>query len=171
MTNKATLGLIDPKSPSNIGGILRASGCYQVDTVFYSGQRFNKVKKFHTDTQKSALHIPLLPTDSLLSSVPTGAKIVCIDLVEGAVALPEYTHPENAYYIFGPEDGTISQEIIDNADDIVYIPTIGCMNLAATVNVVLYDRLAKSSNRVGGDDLIRASRDTNNRAKVKAVEA
>jgi tRNA(Leu) C34 or U34 (ribose-2'-O)-methylase TrmL len=26
----------------------------------------------------------------------------------------------------------------------VYIPTVGCMNLAATVNVVLYDRLAKS---------------------------
>ena len=28
--------------------------------------------------------------------------------------------------------------------DVVYIPTIGCMNLAATVNVVLYDRLAKA---------------------------
>jgi tRNA(Leu) C34 or U34 (ribose-2'-O)-methylase TrmL len=26
---------------------------------------------------------------------------------------------------------------------VVYVPTIGCMNLAATVNVVLYDRLAK----------------------------
>jgi len=27
---------------------------------------------------------------------------------------------------------------------VVYIPTVGCMNLAATVNVVLYDRLAKA---------------------------
>jgi tRNA(Leu) C34 or U34 (ribose-2'-O)-methylase TrmL len=29
----------------------------------------------------------------------------------------------------------------------VYIPTVGCMNLAATVNVVLYDRLAKASKK------------------------
>jgi tRNA(Leu) C34 or U34 (ribose-2'-O)-methylase TrmL len=27
---------------------------------------------------------------------------------------------------------------------VVYIPTVGCMNLAATVNVVLYDRMAKA---------------------------
>jgi tRNA(Leu) C34 or U34 (ribose-2'-O)-methylase TrmL len=26
---------------------------------------------------------------------------------------------------------------------VVYVPTQGCMNLAASVNVILYDRLAK----------------------------
>ena len=28
-------------------------------------------------------------------------------------------------------------------DKVVYVPTQGCMNLAASVNVILYDRLAK----------------------------
>jgi hypothetical protein len=50
---------------------------------------------------------------------------------------------------------------------VVYIPTNGCMNLAATVNVLLYDRLAKSAIAIGDNELIRKSRDTNNTVKVK----
>jgi hypothetical protein len=45
------------------------------------------------------------------------------------------------------------------------------MNLAATVNVVLYDRLTKSSQSFAGNERIRDSRDTNNRLKVKITAA
>ena len=93
-------------------------------------------------------------------------KIVWIEFAENAILLPEYQHPKNALYIFGPEDSTISQQLIDRADDVVYIPTVSCMNLSATVSVVLYDRLAKSSQGAimgaGGNELIRQSRDINN---------
>ena len=46
------------------------------------------------------------------------------------------------------------------------------MNLAASVNVLLYDRLAKSvtekdSSELSDNELIRSSRDTNNKVKVK----
>jgi tRNA(Leu) C34 or U34 (ribose-2'-O)-methylase TrmL len=80
--------------------------------------------------------------------------------------LPEYQHPNQAFYIFGPEDGTISQGILDRADDVVYVPTIGCMNLAASVNVVLYDRMAKSALVIANNELILKSRDTNNKVRV-----
>ena len=43
------------------------------------------------------------------------------------------------------------------------------MNLAATVNVVLYDRLAKLGAKEQGDQLIRKSRDTNNRLKLSTT--
>jgi tRNA(Leu) C34 or U34 (ribose-2'-O)-methylase TrmL len=92
---------------------------------------------------------------------------VCVELVEGAIPLPEYQHPDQAFYVFGPEDGTISQALIDHADDVVYVPTRGCMNLASTVNVVLYDRMAKSALIIASNELIRQSRDHNNHAKVK----
>ncbi len=85
----------------------------------------------------------------------------------GATPLPLFTHPDNAFYIFGPEDGTIPQQLIDAADDVVYVPTVGCMNLAASVNVLLYDRLAKTSQIKADDELIKQSRDNNNRTKVK----
>lgn len=57
---------------------------------------------------------------------------------------------DRALYIFGPEDGSLDKEIRDWCEDVVYIPTTGCMNLAATVNVVLYDRLAKGNNTRSG---------------------
>jgi tRNA(Leu) C34 or U34 (ribose-2'-O)-methylase TrmL len=71
---------------------------------------------------------------------------VAVELIDGAKSLTTYKHPPRAFYIFGPEDGTLKKEITDFCEDIVYIPTEGCMNLAATVNVVLYDRLAKGDN-------------------------
>jgi tRNA(Leu) C34 or U34 (ribose-2'-O)-methylase TrmL len=93
-------------------------------------------------------------------------SIVCVELALNAIPLPEYQHPENALYIFGPEDGSIDQALIDKADDVVYVPTKGCMNLSASVNVLLYDRLAKAGNYNASNTLIRENRDTNNRLKV-----
>jgi tRNA(Leu) C34 or U34 (ribose-2'-O)-methylase TrmL len=94
-------------------------------------------------------------------------KIVCVEFAENAMPLPEYQHPENAFYIFGPEDGDISQQVLDKADAVVYVPTNGCMNLSATVNVVLYDRMTKSARGFNNNEHIRKNRDTNNRLKVK----
>lgn len=123
--------------------------------------------RFNTDTKAVSRKIPLTGVNCLLESVPENARIVCVELVEGGIPLPEYQHPDSAFYIFGPEDGTLSQELIDQADAVVYVPTVGCLNLAATVNVVLYDRMAKSNLTVAGNELIRQSRDVNNRVKVK----
>lgn len=160
------IGLIDPKSPTNVGAVLRAAGCFGVDEVLYTGQRFERARRFHTDTKDNILNIPLTGVDQLSDVLPPTMHLVCVELVVGAQALPEFKHPENAIYVFGPEDGTISQELIDKADSVVYIPTRGCLNLAATVNVVLYDRLAKTQESTYGDDLILASRDRNNRTQV-----
>lgn len=142
------IGLVNPKTPVNVGGIMRASGCYGVDGVFYTGRRYELAARsggaqYHIDTKDAGDRIPLTSVTSLLDAKPEGAKLVCVDLVLGATPLPEFIHPANAFYVFGPEDGTISQEMIDCADAVVYVPTVGCMNLAASVNVLLYDRLAK----------------------------
>lgn len=50
---------------------------------------------------------------------------------------------EESDIISGAEDATLGKRITDKCRDVVYVPTTGCMNLAATVNVVLYDRMAK----------------------------
>jgi len=163
------IGLTKPKSPTNVGAVMRAAGCYGVDAVFYTGERYDRAVKLNTDTKSISQNIPLTGVANLLGNIPENAKIVCVELVEGATPLPQYQHPDNAIYIFGPEDGTLSQDVIDKADAVVYVPTIGCMNLAAAVNVVLYDRLAKSDLSLAGDELIRQSRDTNNKVKVNPL--
>ncbi len=45
--------------------------------------------------------------------------------------------------MFGPEDGTLGDDVLSWCRDVIYVPTRYCMNLAATVNVVLYDRMQK----------------------------
>jgi tRNA(Leu) C34 or U34 (ribose-2'-O)-methylase TrmL len=178
-----TIALTNPKSPTNVGAVMRAAGCYKADQVLYTGRRYEQAAKYNkdtlkTDTKNAQGKIPLLAVDDfisikgLLENIPSTTKIICVDLVEGATPLPHFIHPQDAVYIFGPEDGTIKQQVIDYADDVVYIPTVGCMNLAASVNVLLYDRLAKSvteqdSSELSDNELIRSSRDTNNKVKVK----
>jgi len=91
--------------------------------------------------------MPLIQTDDLHSIVPFDCVPVAVDLIEGARPLQDYQHPERAFYIFGPEDGTLGKLITGWCRDVIYVPTSYCMNLAATVNVVLYDRLAKQIRR------------------------
>ena len=139
----ACIGLHNPKSPENVGAVMRAAGCYGANSVFYTGSRYDAAKAYYTDTQKSYEALPLIGVEDLEAMVPYGCVPVAVDLIEGAKPLINYKHPPRAFYIFGPEDGTLGKKITRFCSDTIYVPTTGCMNLAATVNVILYDRLAK----------------------------
>jgi tRNA(Leu) C34 or U34 (ribose-2'-O)-methylase TrmL len=91
--------------------------------------------------------VPLLQPADLLEVLPFGCVPVAVDIIPGAVPLPGYVHPQNAFYIFGSEDGTLGKTITDKCRDVIYVPGNVCMNLAAAVNVVLYDRLSKDLTR------------------------
>lgn len=140
----AALGLFNPKNGLNVGSVLRAAGCYGAAMVAVSGPRPTRyMGRIPTDTQKAYRHLPLIACDDLHSVIPFDCAPVAVDLIEGAKSLFDYTHPERAFYIFGPEDGTLGKAVTSWCRDVLYIPTAHCMNLAATVNVVLYDRAAK----------------------------
>jgi tRNA(Leu) C34 or U34 (ribose-2'-O)-methylase TrmL len=160
------IGLTNPKSPTNVGSALRAAGCFGAQEIFYSGSRYDIAKKFHTDTHTYSNEIALTHCDDFYDVLPKNTQLVCVELVEGATPLAEFVHPDNALYLFGPEDGTLTQDVVSRADHVVYLPTRGCLNLAATVNVVMYDRVAKLNSIESSDELIRASRDRNNSTKV-----
>lgn len=166
-----SIGLMNPKSPENVSSVMRAAGNFRADSVFFTGDRYPRAVLLNPDipkmSRKVSQGIPLSGVDCLIENAAETMKIICVEFAENAVPLPEYQHPLNAFYIFGPEDGTISQDVIDRADAVVYVPTNGCMNLAATVNVVLYDRVAKSSQGLDSNVLIRQSRDRNNTVKVR----
>lgn len=138
----SAVGLVRPKTPSNIGAVLRAAHVYGAAMVAVQGERC--LLKSAQDTTKAWRHMPVLRGADLFEMIPYGAEPVAVDLVEGARSLPGFTHPQAAFYIFGPEDGTLSASILERCRHRVMVPTKFCMNLAATVNVVLYDRLAKS---------------------------
>ncbi len=134
------LGLSNPKSSVNVGQILRAASCYEAAMIAISGKRY---KGSSTDTLSTHTRIPLLRTDDLHSVIPFDCVPVAVDLIEGATSLIDYEHPQRAFYIFGAEDATLGNKVTSWCRDKIYIPTQHCMNLAATVNVVLYDRMCK----------------------------
>ena len=166
MNNKIIIGLTNPKSPSNVGAVLRAAGCFGAEQILYTGNRYDIAKKHYTDTQNVIESIDMRRVEDFLENKPEETKLICVDLVEGAIPLPMFEHPDNAMYLFGPEDGSLKQEIINKADHVVYMPTKGSLNLAASVNVVLYDRISKSQQFVMDNELIKESRDVNNRLRV-----
>lgn len=143
MTGYACIGLHNPKHGHNLGAALRAANCYGASMLAYTGGRCDGFKA--ADTPNGHRHIPLLRPADLFDVLPYDCVPVAVDLVEGAIPLPEYEHPERAFYIFGAEDGTLGRRHLDRCRDVIYVPTNGCMNLAATVSVVLYDRMMKKT--------------------------
>lgn len=138
----AAIGLDNPKSKENVGSVLRAAGCYGAKMVASSGNRLRGCYK--TDTQAAYRHMPYFhQIKNIFDVLPYDCVPVAVDLIDGATPLHEYQHPERAFYIFGGEDNTLGARITDKCRDVIYIPTNYCMNLAATVNVVLYDRMTK----------------------------
>ena len=136
----AIIGLHHPKNAINIGSVMRAVGVYGAAMLVISKRKYVRVP---SDPMKGYRHTPILHVDDIKDVIPFECVPVAVDLVGGADPLPDYVHPERALYVFGPEDGTLGPDVLAWCRDIVYVPTLCCMNLAATVNVVLYDRLAK----------------------------
>ena len=70
------IGLFNPKTPENVGSVLRAAGCYGVNTVFYTGVRYDRAKEFVTDTKKVHQKIPLIGIEDLKQVIPLGCTPV-----------------------------------------------------------------------------------------------
>lgn len=165
--SKVEVVLINPKSATNVGGVMRAAGCYGVSHVYYTGSRYGHAKKFATDTKQRVEEIPLTALNDISTLVKSDTKIIAVELIDGATPLPHFDHPETAIYVLGPEDGSLRKDVLSHCDDVVYVPTIGCMNLAATANVVLYDRLAKATTTDYSREFLLNNRDKNNRVVFK----
>jgi tRNA(Leu) C34 or U34 (ribose-2'-O)-methylase TrmL len=139
MRGYSAIGLWNAKDPINVGSALRAAHAFGVCLFVVSGVRYRRAA---TDTPAASRHLPLVHADDPLDVLPLDCIPVAVEVVDGARDLPAYTHPERAFYVFGPEDGSLPKRVLDRCRDVVRIPS-GCLNLAATVNVVLYDRMAK----------------------------
>ncbi len=144
MSGFAAIGLHHPKHPDNVGGVLRAAAAFGVALVAIAGARY-RVQR--TDTAQAYRDLPLLQVENLREVIPYDCVPVAVEITADAQPLPDYRHPERAMYIFGPEDGDLGRSVLAWCRDIVVIPCRHPLNLAAAVNVVLYDRLAKQARR------------------------
>lgn len=152
--------LENPKYPHNVGQAVRAASLFDATTVVTSGDRVplkphDGYRLPREERYWKYANVQLVNDDHpihramqiLQSETGHGASVVGVELHHGAVPLPLFQHApdatRNTIYVFGPEDGSISKELRAHCHQFVFIPTPSCLNLAAAVNVVLYDRMLK----------------------------
>ena len=144
----ACIALDRPADGVNVGHALRAALGFGARMVILGGAdpKIN-VRKLSTDPGRAYRHVPVLEVDYIFDAMPNDCTPVAVEITADAVDLVNFVHPERACYIFGPENGSISSEILEKCQSVVKIPTTMSLNLGMTVNIVMYDRLAKSTRK------------------------
>jgi tRNA(Leu) C34 or U34 (ribose-2'-O)-methylase TrmL len=137
--------LCNPKYEHNIGAAIRACSCWGVKQMFWTGHRIDidpdrKERIPREERMKGYKDVAWGQSDKPFDLFAPNIVPVAIELKPGAMSLTDFIHPENAVYVFGPEDGSVPQVIARFCHYFVFAPTHHCMNLAAAVNLILGHR-------------------------------
>jgi tRNA C32,U32 (ribose-2'-O)-methylase TrmJ len=139
--------LINPKYPHNVGSVLRACACWGIPQLWWTGDRvsleLDAGERLPREERLKGYQMVDYHNDDKPLKYFTDIVPVAIEVRENAESLTDFVHPENAVYLFGPEDGGITKPWLTLCHRFIMIPTHFCLNLAAAVNIVLYDRRVK----------------------------
>lgn len=139
--------LINPKYSRNVSQVVRACSCFGVKQCWFTGDRVQAEMEGATrlpreERMKGYSEVDIIqydyPFDQFKDCTPVG-----IEVLENAEVMTEFEHPENAVYVFGPEDGSLPKIAKSFCHRFVFIPMRHCANLAASAYLTLYDRYLK----------------------------
>lgn len=143
------VALVNPKYAHNVGGVVRAASCFQVPQVWFTGDRVategdrKRVRLPREERMKGYGEVDICHGDYFFDAFPKNVTPVAIDLLPNTESLISFEHPENALYVFGPEDGSLDSVTLRHCHRFVHIPMAHCANLSSAVYMVLYDRHVK----------------------------
>jgi tRNA(Leu) C34 or U34 (ribose-2'-O)-methylase TrmL len=159
----AAVVLINPKTPYNVGSAIRACSIFGVPTLRWTGKRITTAQGRQKAGSGLKGNRGRLPREERLKDYTnvdwreaTSEKVVsdlaaqgfvpvAVEVRDNAERLHEFVHPERAVYVFGPEDGSVPKGVLAVCHRFVVIPSANRspLNLAAALNVVLFDRYVK----------------------------
>ncbi len=124
----------------NLGNLIRSAHAFGASFAFLVDAHYT-VREARSDTSQAEKQLPVYRFDSPTEMVlPRSCQLIGVELLDDAVDLPSFRHPLNAAYIFGPERGSLTPDMIARCDHVVKIPTRFCVNLAVAGAIVMYDR-------------------------------
>lgn len=137
------VGCLNMKNSLNYGTLFRTAKIFNADFMFLIGKRFVKQS---SDTTKSWRHIPMFEYEDFEdfnSHRPYNCQLVGIELMETAISLNKFTHPQRACYLLGAEDNGLTEEAIKACQHIVVLPGNESLNVSVAGSIVLYDRITR----------------------------
>jgi len=142
------IALIEPKYPHNVGMVVRLASCYGLRQVWFTGDRVSLnpargERLPREERMKGYKDVEIIHYEHLFDQFPAGTVPVAVEVRANSELLHTFEHPENALYIFGPEDGSIPAWVLPHCHRFVVIPTRHCLNLATALATVLWDRACK----------------------------
>jgi tRNA G18 (ribose-2'-O)-methylase SpoU len=136
------IGVEGISKPMNVGSLYRSAHAFGAEFVFAIAPAVDLRAVNASDTSRTAKHLPLYEYSSVEEmQLPRGCRLVGVELLDEAIELPSFTHPERAAYVLGSERGSLSPALIERCDLTVKIPTKFCVNVGVAGAIMMYDRL------------------------------
>lgn len=125
----------------NLGNLMRSAHAFGASFTFTLGATYHALEA-RADTSKGQWHLPHYNWRNVGEmALPQGCKLVGVELIDEAIDLPSFRHPLRAAYILGPEQGSLSEAVLERCDYVVKIPSSFCVNVAMAGAIVMYDRV------------------------------
>jgi tRNA(Leu) C34 or U34 (ribose-2'-O)-methylase TrmL len=139
------ISLVNPKYPNNVGMVVRLASCYGLRQVWFTGSRvsLNPVRGERLpreERMKGYKEVQMIHYEYFFDQFSAETVPVAVEVRANSEPLHSFEHPDNALYVFGPEDGSIPKVLLSHCHRFIVIPTRHCLNLATAVATVLWDR-------------------------------
>lgn len=135
------IGMEGASKPMNFGNLARSAHGFGASFVFTVNPA-RTIGSPKSDTSRSQDHVPWYSFEDAASlKLPDDCRLVGVELIEDAIELPSFRHPLKAAYVLGPENGSLSSQMLERCEFVVKIPISFCVNVAMAGVVVMYDRM------------------------------
>jgi tRNA G18 (ribose-2'-O)-methylase SpoU len=135
------VGVDGISKPMNLGNLLRISHAFGASFFFTVAGRV-RLADAQSDTSRAEGQMPLYHFERAGDlRLPSGCRLVGVEIVDDAIELPRFKHPARAAYVFGSERMSLSPETMSRCEFVVKIPTRFSINVGMAGAIVLYDRL------------------------------
>src|SRR5471032_1112841 len=135
------IGVDGISKPMNLGNLMRIANAFDASFFFTINAQVN-LSQAQSDTARTEGAIPLYAYRNAEEfRLPTGCRLVGVEITEDATELPRFRHPQRAAYVFGAERMSLSPAVLARCEFVAKIPMKFSINVGMAGAIVLYDRL------------------------------
>lgn len=137
------IGVINSKTPANVGTLWRTGYQLGAEGIFTIGKRYTRQPTDVSNVCKKIAYRNYPNFEEMLADRVYECPIIAVEM--GGEDLTTFQHPDQAIYLLGAEDFGIPSNILTQCHATINIPSIrlASYNLAVAGALVLYDRARK----------------------------